>query len=595
VTVSRVQYGTTGSGTTATLTVAATLPAPATAGNALVMAVQTDKNAGTWTAPAGFTELGTLSGADVSIGVFGKVAAGGEQTVTAQWSSAVSGQNAALIEYTGTHPSAPFGVYNLPPYTTTSRSSMVLDLPATPTPGRAVVYMAVDSITVDTPSDFAPVGTGFTNVVTVYAAGDGSAGALAYLEGPVLTAGQDLAATTFTWTRADQASGFALVLNEPGLPQAYTKTAADTAAGADAAARTLTVARTAGPDTAAGTDTSLALLTKVAGPDLAAGTDARSYTQALTRVLSDAAPVADVVTSELGRPDIADFQFVLDGVDTWMPFGFGQTIVVATFDPGAAETRNQDILSPVADVRYFGADRRTPPTWSFDLYTDVQTTADALAWASLFEAVWDSDAIRSTPGAVLALRYAVAGRKRRVYGRPRNFAMVPTYVRTGRADLVADFELADNTFYDDSLGTVSVRVRGTGTRTGTVFPIQFPLATLTSPAPRSEQVTIGGTRPTWVDLTFWGPIIDPWVTIGSQRWGLRGSLASGQSVTMSGVPWRQGLLRSDGAWVPGMLDPRARLSQLRLPPGTYTATLGGSPASTQARVDVTWRNAYGTM
>lgn len=595
MTVTRVQYGT-ASTSQATTSLAVSLPAPASGGNALLLGVQTDKNAGTFGTPAGWTQLATLSGADVSVAFFGKAATAGEQSVTATWSSSTSGQNAVIVEWTGTHASTPFGVYYLPAYSGTARSSMVLDLPPTPVAGRAVALFGIDSISTGVPGDLAPVGTGFTSVATAYVPGDGSCGAITYCEGPVLTAGQDLGPVTFTWNRSDQTSGFAVVVNESAVPQAYTATPADSAGGADGATTTRTVPRTAGPDAAAATDAVAPLLSKGVGPDLAAATDARSYIQTLARVQADTASVRDDVAATLTRPDIDDYQFVLaEGVEDWMPFGLGQTIVVESFDPGVAETREQDVLSPVADVRYFGTDRRTPPVWSFDLYTDVETPEEALTWASLFEAVWDSDAIRSTPGAVVALRYRVAGRVRRVYGRPRNFALIPNYLRTGRVTMVADYALADNTYYEDAAGTVTVRVRGTGSRTGTVFPIAFPLATLTSPEPRSEQVAIGGTRPTWVDLTFYGPIMDPWVQIGSQRWGLRGSLASGQSVAMSGTPWRQGLLRSDGAWVPGMLDPRARLSQLRLPPGTYTATLGGSPASTEARVEVAWRNAYGTM
>jgi hypothetical protein len=44
-----------------------------------------------------------------------------------------------------------------------------------------------------------------------------------------------------------------------------------------------------------------------------------------------------------------------------------------------------------------------------------------------------------------------------------------------------------------------------------------------------------------------------------------------------------------------MLDPRARLSQLRLYPGTYTVLLGGYGSSSTAKADVSWRNAYGSM
>lgn len=375
-------------------------------------------------------------------------------------------------------------------------------------------------------------------------------------------------------------------------PVNYTQAPNDTALASDAATAALTYTRTAA-DTAAGTDTVVALPIKNVGPDPAAGTDAATVVQTMFRAPADRAVITEQVVATLGHTEIIDYQFVL-GVEPWMPFGYGQTVVVENFDPGTAETRDQDGLSPVADVRWFGQDLKTPPTWSFDLYTDVETADQALGWAANFERVWDLEAVRTTPNMVIPLRYAIAGRLRRVYGRPRNFAMVPTYVRTGRVSMLADFVLAENTFYDDALNTTLARLRPS-TRAGLTFPLTFPATFQVPGVPRQEVITVGGTRPTWVDLTFYGSVQDPWVQIGQQRWALRGTLPLGQSVRMSGAPWQQGLLRSDGAWVPGMLDPRARLSQLRLAPGQYTVTMGGFGDTSTARTEVSWRDAYGAM
>ena len=378
-------------------------------------------------------------------------------------------------------------------------------------------------------------------------------------------------------------------------PIAYTASPADTAAGADAATKALGYVKTAA-DVAAAADARTAVLTKGVGPDTAAAVDsAPTKVQTMARVLADAASTVEQVDAELSRPDIVDYQFVIP-IDPWMPFGHGQTIVVQSFDPGTAESRDQDTVSPVSDVRYFGTDRKTPPTWGFELYTDVEDADQALTWAANFEAVWDQEETRSTPGAVLPLRYAIAGRIRRVYGRPRNFALIPSHARTGRVDLLADFVLAENTYYADAEESVKIGLRPSGSqRSGFTFPITFPMSTTPAAIPRSETMTIGGTRPTWVDVTFHGPATDPYVLIGTKRWGLQGVLASGRSVRMSGVPWQQGLLRDDGAWVPGMLDPRARLSQLRFKPGEYTVTFGANSVSSDAYATVAWRNAYGTM
>jgi hypothetical protein len=394
------------------------------------------------------------------------------------------------------------------------------------------------------------------------------------------------------------AVGWAAFLNPQASAQNYTASPADTAGAADALTDSLGLART-GTDVAAATDVAAPVLTKVVGPDAAAATDASSRIMTMARLPADLAAITEQVTVGLNRADILNYQFVLsdgpqDLVNPWVPFGFGQTISVSKYDLGTAEDRTQDQVSPVADVRYFGTDRKTPPTWGFELYTDVTNESDALAWSANFEAVWDREDVRSTPGMVVPLRYKIADRVRRVYGRPGNFAAITTYARTGRVDMLCDFRLAENTYYDDALQIQSVGLRPS-TRAGLTFPMTFPMQFQTPGAPRSETIRVGGTRATWVDITFYGSVQDPWVQIGNYRWGLRGTIALGQSVRMSGVPWQMGLLRSDGAWVPGMLDPRARLSQLRFAPGVYTVTMGGFGSTSTARADLAWRNAYGSI
>jgi hypothetical protein len=98
-----------------------------------------------------------------------------------------------------------------------------------------------------------------------------------------------------------------------------------------------------------------------------------------------------------------------------------------------------------------------------------------------------------------------------------------------------------------------------------------------------------------VDITITGPTIDPWVRIGDQRWALRGQLGNGESVRLSGKTWQQGVFRGDGAPVPGLLDPRARLSQLRIKPGSYPVSFGGYDPTGSSKATLAWRPAYGTL
>jgi len=414
---------------------------------------------------------------------------------------------------------------------------------------------------------------------------------------PLSTAGAT-GTRSATATDASPSLMASVVIAPPPGAQAATRTATSTAAATDSVTRSLGAGRTAASSAGASDTHSWTRGKGATGSSAAGATDSAAYKLDRGRTIVDVAAATDHVTWKLSRPDIADYQFVFD-TEPWTPFGLGQTIVVENFDPGTAETRSQDILSSVSDTRIFGTDRRTPPTWSFDLYTDVETPEAALEWAQNMEEVWDAEGLRRTPNAVVALRYKIAGRIRRVYGRPRDFTPIPTYVRTGRVHMAADFALAENTFYDDTEDTLTVRTDPTvgGQTTGFTFPVTFPLTIggYREQAARTEIAQVYGKRPTWVDLTITGPTIDPWVRIGDLRWALRGELGNGETLTLSGKPWQQGIFGLDDTPRPGLLDPRARLSQLRIKPGTYPVSFGGYDPTGSSKATLAWRSAYGTL
>jgi hypothetical protein len=299
----------------------------------------------------------------------------------------------------------------------------------------------------------------------------------------------------------------------------------------------------------------------------------------------------------LAHKEIEDHQFVAD-VEPYVPFGFGQTIVVEKFLPGAATMRTQDMESPVGDYRLFGTDLKTPPTWSWDLYTDVYDEGEALAWAENLADVWDAENLRREPNKVIGLRYANAGRIRRVFGRPRNFTQTPgDLIQNGKMLLNIDFALAENLYYEDEeevVGPIAMIPESRGS--GWTFPMKFPLKSRIPTVPTQVALaTIRGRKPTWLSIDIRGPVVDPWIQIGQYRWGLRGTVEHDRTVTMTGLPWEMGVRRDDGTFLPGMLDPRARLSQLRLPPGNYPVSYGGFDPTLTSRASVRWRNAYGAM
>lgn len=332
--------------------------------------------------------------------------------------------------------------------------------------------------------------------------------------------------------------------------------------------------------------------------DNAALSDSVTVTGSFNLALADTTfpGTTDTATFVLTRPDISDYQFVIDTAP-WTPFGVGRDIFVSKFDPGSFDTRNQDVSAVNADYRVFGTDRKTPPTWSFEMTTTATTAVNGLGWVDSLARVWDDD-VRQSPNGTLALRYGLAGRKRRVYGRPRRFTpVVGTMVRAGRVDIVADFALAEDVYYDDDIQTITLPITPVVlTYSGVILPQPLPWHFTQAAPPVTQQAIVGGTQSTWFIAKITGPISTPWFRIGSLTWQLTGSIPVGQSVTISGRPWDSGVRFNDGSYRPGMLDPRSRLSQLRMPPGTYGVQFGGFQGSGGgANCVLSWRNAYRSL
>lgn len=292
--------------------------------------------------------------------------------------------------------------------------------------------------------------------------------------------------------------------------------------------------------------------------------------------------------------ELSDWQFELGG----MTFGYGLPLAVSRFEKSGSEVRDQDVPAVAGDWRVFGRDRKTPGVWSWDLFTDMQNATGALAVLDQAEAVWDGELYRSRPQLVQPLRYRLAGRTRRVFGRPRRFTAVPTTLaEQGRIDAVADFALAEPWSYDDTEQSLRLTTAATVLGTPTTFPLSFPfLWGASAGSPRHGQITVGGTRPTWLRVTFTGPVgttlTDPYVIVGEEVFQLRGVVLPEEQIVVSSLPWEQGVFRGDGTTSSVTLDPTARLSQLRVAPGTHTVSFGGIDNTGTATCTVAWRDAY---
>ena len=282
--------------------------------------------------------------------------------------------------------------------------------------------------------------------------------------------------------------------------------------------------------------------------------------------------------------------FQLGGVD----FGGDHPVQVVGFDPGSGSTRTQDVDVPMGDGRLMGRDFHSAPSWMFDFYTNVWDWAEALDLADTVAAVWSGDQVRDTPGEVMPLRYWMADRWRRVYGRPRNFSPPDggLFSKLGRAEFAASFDLVDRLHYDDAEQSASADMVPT-TIGGFVAPFVAPI-TFESPlegyTPRG--LIVGGSARVGVAVEVEGPVTDPWVEVTDQ-WRVQfiGTLQAGDTFTLDTRPWVRTVLRN-GTPATGALAASTMVQDVKLAPGAYEMSFGGLGASSTARATIKWRNAY---
>lgn len=273
------------------------------------------------------------------------------------------------------------------------------------------------------------------------------------------------------------------------------------------------------------------------------------------------------------------------------PFG---PLLVTKFDPGAADLRTNDVDRPHGDGVIPGRDYLGASTWTFEISTNGSSAADALAADAALARVWSLGRALA-PGQTMPLRYELGGRWRTVHGRPRRYAGVNEGVltRQGAGRITCDFLVTDPARYADAAQKITLTIVPPSSG-GLRAPLIGPLTTTRSAAPRAGLFTVGGDAPAPVTVTFHGPIRDPWIQLsGGWLLKLSGSIAYDQAVTVD--PRAGTVTRQDGAPVPGMLSPRSRMADLRLPPGPAEVTFGGVDATGTATVDLTWSDAYTSL
>lgn len=267
-----------------------------------------------------------------------------------------------------------------------------------------------------------------------------------------------------------------------------------------------------------------------------------------------------------------------------------QPLYVLGFNIEPARTRVQDTLNPMSPEFLQGRDQRTPPLWKFGFRVGHGGAAATLANLAGLTAAWN--ALTAVPGAESVLRYAVAGRIRRVYGRARE--MAPDYSMLydlGRVVSTGDFQPRDVWFYDDIEQAVTVTLVP-GSTGGLKAPLRSPLTT-SAGSQRQGMVTVGGDAPAPVELLFKGPIINPVASSTGWEVGLNTTIAYDQAVT---VDTRTGTVtRNDGANLSGVLTRRTYLPGARLRPGARELIFAGTDPTGTATCTMRWRNTFQSL
>ncbi len=282
-------------------------------------------------------------------------------------------------------------------------------------------------------------------------------------------------------------------------------------------------------------------------------------------------------------------------------FGRETPYKIKTVDFGEITPVANDVDNPRADGQRFGRDyyRGRLVTFDGNIYTVREDPNNQFAAPDALERItnaWTPEQIRFTPGKVTNLRMHRNGRIRRVFGRPNRFKPGNQGSDSrGWIPFSCDFRCIDHLFYSDEefqevIPLIPVSLGGL------IGPLIGPIIA-SDAGEGSGNITVMGTKPSWMISKINGPIIDPIIEVtDSWRAELKLTLYSDQYVIVDPTPWNRSIRRNDGANMSGAFTAQsARLAQMRLSPGYNQVLLRGTDPSGTASMQAYWRDTYASF
>lgn len=276
--------------------------------------------------------------------------------------------------------------------------------------------------------------------------------------------------------------------------------------------------------------------------------------------------------------------------------GRGRPVFASDFQPGSLGDRSSDVENPWNTERYFGRDVESAPVWGFEFSIGepdgLEEVPDAGVLESMGElaALWRGKWDAREPEWTVPLRYMIGGRIRRVYGRPRNWALNPSVnIEDGNITATAQFACRDALHYEDEQNFVQLQLRPPETGYATL-PGVWPLLSYIE-SERQGQIIVGGDADVLAEeIIFYGPVIDPAIETDLWKAELTFTIPADGWVKID--PRARTVVTHTGQQIPGLLSRSSYLPGMFLTPGAHSFTYSGSDPTGFSSVVVRWRNAY---